>query len=95
MRLAMLSLGYVLLGSAAFVVVSASSQDLLAFPILVSLWIAYLCVLIPGAVVSFSTPPHAPWRAIAIAVAAGVVALAVLALSIYAGVWMIARRAGA
>jgi hypothetical protein len=94
MRLAALTIGYVLFGSAAFVVISASSQDLLAFPAVVSLWIAYLCALIPGSVDAFSTPPHPPRRVTAIAMAAGIVALAALALSVYAGVWVLARRAG-
>ena len=84
--------GYVLSSAAAFAALSASTQDLLAFPALVTLWFTYLCLLVPAAVASLSDAPHPPWRVTAITLAATLVAIGALALSLYVGLWMFARN---
>ena len=62
MGVALLTAGYIAFGGVMFALVSQSSQPLLAFPVLVSLWTWYLCVVVPRAVVTLSVPPHRPGR---------------------------------
>jgi hypothetical protein len=85
MGVTLLSAGYIVFGAVSFAFVSASSQAPLAFPIVVSLWIWYLCVVVKKAVVSFSTPPHPIGRVTVITIGVSFVALVALALSIYIG----------
>jgi hypothetical protein len=86
--------GYVLSASAAFAALSASSTDLLAFPTLVTIWFTYLCILVPTAVASLSSPPHPVGRVTVITVAATVLAIGALTLSLYVGLWMFAQNVG-
>jgi uncharacterized membrane protein len=83
---------YILSSAAVFAALSASTQDLFAFPALVTLWFTYVCVLVPAAVGSLSTPPHPPRRVTIITIAAAVVAIGALALSLYIGLWMFAEN---
>jgi hypothetical protein len=80
-----LTAGFIVCGAMVFAFVSASSQTPLAFPIVVSLWIWYLCVVVKKAVVSLSTPPHPVRRVTVITLGVAFVALVALALSIYIG----------
>jgi hypothetical protein len=95
MGVTLLTAGYIVFGAVVFAFVSASSQAPLAFPIVVSLWIWYLCVVVKKAVVSFSTPPHPIGRVAQITIGICVVALMALALSIYLGLVILSGLARA
>jgi hypothetical protein len=85
MGVTLLTAGYIVFGAMVFALVSASSQAPLAFPIVVSLWIWYLCLVVKKAVVSFSAPPHPIGRVTAITIGVSFVAIVALSLSIYIG----------
>jgi len=87
-----LVLGFIVVASLVFAALSASSQTLWAFPIVVSLWTAFLWVFIGKAIAMFSTPPHRPRRVIAIVIGCSLIAIATLAVTILAGLLMIGPR---
>jgi hypothetical protein len=92
MGLALLTLGFLVVASLVFAALSISSQALWAFPIVVSLWTAFLWVLIGKGVAVFSTPPHRPRRIVAIVIGCSLIAIAALAVTILAGLLMIGPR---
>jgi hypothetical protein len=94
MGVALLTAGFIVLGGVVLALVSASSQAPLAFPVLVSLWTWFLCVVVKRAVVSFSTPPRPVVRVMLITIGISVVAVVALAASIYVGVSILALRPG-
>jgi hypothetical protein len=94
MGVALLTAGFIVVGAVTFALVSASSQALLAFPILVSLWIWFLCVVVKRAVVSFSAAPHPVGRVTLITIVISIVAIVALAASIYFGVSILTVRLG-
>ena len=80
-----LTLGFVVVAALVFAAVAVSSRSLWAFPIVVSLWTAFLWVLIGRGVAAFSTRPHRPGRVAAIVFACSIAALVVLAVTIFIG----------
>jgi hypothetical protein len=94
MGVAQLTAGFIVVGAAAFALVSASSRAPLAFPIVVSLWTWFLCVAVRRAVVSFSIPPRPPGRVALITIGVAAVALVALAVSIYVGLLILGFQAG-
>jgi len=92
MGLALLILGFLVVAPLVFAALSVSSHALWAFPVVVSMWTAFLWVFIGKGIATFSTPPHRPWRVIAIVIGCSIIALAALAVSILAGVLMIGPR---
>jgi len=93
MGLIRLTMGYMVIASLVFAAFSVSSQALWAFPIVISLWTAFLWMLIGKGVATFSTPPHRPRRVFAIIVGCSVIAIAALAVSIFAGLLLVVPHA--
>ena len=93
MGVTLLTAGFIVVGAVVFALVSGSSQAPLAFPILVSLWTWFLCVVVKRAVVSFSTPPRPVWRVTLITIGISVVAVVALAVSIYVGLLILSSQA--
>ena len=94
-RLALLTMGFVVADSILFAAISVSSQSLFAFPVIVSVWIAFLIVLIKQAVLMFSTAPHPPERVTRLVVVASVVATAALGVAIIIGLILLRATAPA
>jgi hypothetical protein len=92
MGLIVLTLGYIAVASLLFAAVAVSSQPLWAFPVLVSLWTAFLWMLMGRSVAVFSTEPHRPRRVTAILVIATIVAVAALAVSVMVGLVLLGPR---
>ena len=92
MGLTLLTMGFIVVSSLVFAAFTVSSQALWAFPIIISLWTAFLWMLIGQGVATFSTPPHPPRRVFAIVLACSIVAIAALVVSILAGLLMIGPR---
>jgi hypothetical protein len=90
--LAVLTLGFIIIATLVFAALSVSSLALWAFPIVVSLWIAFLWVFVGKGVAAFSAPPHPPRRAIAIIIAFVVLAVVALTASILAGLLILGPR---
>ncbi len=88
----LLVLGFVIVASLLFAALTVSSQALWAFPIVVSMWTAFLWVLIGTGIATFSTPPHRPRRIVAIVIGCSLIAIAALAVTILAGLLMIGPR---
>jgi hypothetical protein len=84
-RLASLTLVYVVIASLLFAAISASPLELWAFPVVVSLWTAYVWLLGQRGIRAWSTPPRPPGRVTAIIAACTVIALIALGASIAAG----------
>jgi hypothetical protein len=78
-----LTIGFIIVAALVFAAVAVSSQSLWAFPIVVSLWTAFLWVLIGRGIRAFSTRPHRPGRIAAIVVTCSIAALVVLAVTIF------------
>ena len=87
-----LVLGFIVVASPVFAALSISSQALWAFPIVVSMWTAFLWVFIGTGIATFSTPPHRPRRIVAIVIGCSLIAIAALAVTILAGLLMIGPR---
>jgi hypothetical protein len=91
--LAALTIGFIVLVSLVFAALSVSSLVLWAFPVVVSLWTAFLWLLIGRGIAALSTPPHRPRRIAAIVIGCSLVAIAALAVSIVIGLVLIGPRA--
>jgi hypothetical protein len=85
-RLALLTIAFIVADSILFAAISVSPQPLLAFPIVVTLWVLFLIVLIKQATATFSAPPHVPRRVMFLTVIACAAAIAALAAAIIVGV---------
>jgi len=91
--LAPLTIGFIVLASLVFAALSVSSFVLWAFPIVVSLWTAFLWVFIGRGIDTLSTPPHRPRRVAAIVAGCSIVAIVALAAAILIGLVLIGPRA--
>jgi len=91
--LAGLTIGFIAVASLVFAAVSVSSQALWAFPIVVSIWIAFVWVFIGRGIGRLSTPPHRPRRIAGIVIGCSLVAVVALAASIAIGLMLIGPRA--
>jgi len=80
-----LTIGFIVVGALVFAAVAVSSQGLWAFPIVVSLWTAFLWILIGRGVAAFSMRPHQPGRVAVIVVGCSIAAVLVLAITIFIG----------
>src|SRR5262245_37769105 len=80
-----LTFGFIVVTALVFAAVAVSSQGLWAFPIVVSLWTAFLWMLIGKGITAFSTRPHRPGRIAVIIVGCSIAALLVLAITIFIG----------
>jgi len=92
MGLILQTLGFMTVAALVFAAFSVSNQALWAFPIVVSLWTAFLWTLIGRGVAAFSTPPHAPRRVFAIIIWCSVLAIAALVVSILVGLLIAGPR---
>jgi hypothetical protein len=84
--------GFIIVASLVFAALSVSGQALWAFPIVVSLWTAFLWMLVGKGIATFSMPPHRPRRVIAIVIGCSLIAIVTLAVTILAGLLMIGPR---
>jgi len=84
-----LTIGFVILAALVFAAVAISSRSLWAFPIVVSLWTAFLWVLIGRGVAAFSTRPHSPARVAVIIAGCSIAAIVILAVTIFIGLLFI------
>jgi hypothetical protein len=91
--LAALTIGFIVIATLVFAAVSVSSLALWAFPIVVSIWTAFLWIFIGRGIAVLSTPPHRPRRIVGIVIACSLVAIAALAVSILIGLVLIGPRA--
>jgi hypothetical protein len=87
-----LTVGYVVVAALSFAALSRSPFALFSFPLLVTLWTAYLWAFTAQAIRSFSVMPRSPWRVGAIIVVSCFVALVALAASILVGLLIIGPR---
>ena len=87
-----LTFGYIVVASLSFAALSVSPLELFGFPVLVTLWTAYLWVFTAKSIRSFSALPRSPGRVTAIIAGCALVALAALAVSIVIGLIIIAPR---
>jgi hypothetical protein len=85
MGLILLTMTFMVIASLVFAAFTVSTRALWTFPILVSLWTAFLWTLIGRGVATFSNPPHRPRRVFAIIIGCSLLALAALAVSILVG----------
>jgi hypothetical protein len=88
----LLTFGYVVVAASVFAALSLSPFELFSFPVVVTLWTAYLWVFTAGSIRTFSMIPRSPWRVTGIIIICGVVALAALAASIVIGLLIVAPR---
>jgi hypothetical protein len=86
------TLGYVFVASLSFAALSVSPFEPFAFPVVVTLWTAYLWMFTAKAIQSFSTVPHSPRRVGAIIVFSSILGLAALVMSIVIGLLIIGPR---
>jgi hypothetical protein len=86
MGLAFLTAAYVAIGALSFVMLIRSGQPLLAFPILVTLWIVYLWIFTAEAIETFSTRPHRLRRVTTIVIVCVAIAFVALVASIVVGI---------
>jgi hypothetical protein len=84
-----LTVGFVIVAALVFAAVAVSSQSLWAFPIVVSLWTAFVWILIGRGITAFSTRPHRPGKIAAIVVACSIAAVVVLAVTIFVGLLLL------
>jgi len=82
------------MASLVFAAVSVSSLVLWAFPIVVTIWIAFSWVFIGRGIAAWSTPPHRVRRVAGIVIGCSLVAIVALAVSILIGLLLIGPRAG-
>jgi hypothetical protein len=92
MGLTLLTIGFIVVSSLVFAAFTVSSQALWAFPIIISLWTAFLWMLIGQGVAVFSTPPHPPRRVFAIVIGCSLVAIAALVVAILIGLLIAGPR---
>jgi hypothetical protein len=88
-----LTLGYVVVASLSFAALNRSQFALFSFPVLITLWTAYLWVFTARAIRSFSILPRSPRRVTCIIIVCCFVALVALAASILIGLAIIGPRA--
>ena len=91
--LALLTIAFIAVSTLVFAAVSVSSLSLWAFPVVVSLWTAFLWILIGRGIAALSTPPHRPRRVVGIVIVCSFVAIAALAVAILIGLALIGPRA--
>jgi hypothetical protein len=84
-----LTIGFIIVAALVFAAVAVSRHGLWAFPVVVSMWTAFLWILIGRGVAAFSAPPHRLRRVVVIVVACGLTALAALALSLAFGLLLV------
>jgi hypothetical protein len=75
-----------------FAAFTVSSRALWAFPIIISMWTAFLWTLIGRGVAACSTPPHPPRRVFAIVITCSIVAIAALVAAILVGLLLAGPR---
>jgi hypothetical protein len=80
-----LTLGFIVVASLVFAALNRSPLALFGFPVLITVWTAYLWVFTAGSIRSFSVLPRSPWRVAFIIVVCCFVALAALAASVLIG----------
>jgi len=88
-----LTFGYIGVASLAFAALSLSPLDLFGFPVVVTLWTAYLWLFTARSIRAFSVAPRSPARVIRIVAACLSIAAAALILSIVIGLLIVAARA--
>jgi hypothetical protein len=90
--LVLLTFGYVAVAALTFAALSRSRVDLISFPVVVTLWTAYLWVFTARSIRAFSLIPRSPRRVARIIIVCCVVALAALAASIVIGLLIVGPR---
>ncbi|HMC78829.1 MAG TPA: hypothetical protein VKH34_16890 [Vicinamibacterales bacterium] len=88
----LLTLGYVGIASLLLAALSLSPLALLGFPVLITLWTAYLWVFTARSIRTFSIAPRTPARVIGIITVCLVIALAALVVSVAIGLFIAAAR---
>ncbi len=83
---------FVSVAALTFAAVSATDYDLLAYPIVVTMWVSYLWMMTSAAVRDYSTPPHTLQRVSRIVFVCGVVALAALFGAVAAGLLLLRAK---
>jgi hypothetical protein len=91
--LAGLLIGFIVTASLVFAALTVSSQALWGFPIVVSIWIAFVWAFIGRGIATWSTPPHRPRRVAGVVIACSLVAIVALAVSILIALLLIGPRA--
>jgi hypothetical protein len=92
MGLTLLTIGFIVVSSLVFAAFTVSSRALWAFPIIISMWTAFLWMLIGRGVAAFSTPPHPPRRVFVIVVGCSAVAIVALVVAILIGLMIAGPR---
>jgi hypothetical protein len=88
----LLTVGYVVVSALMFAALSLSPLDLITFPVVVTLWTAYLWVFTASSIRTFSVIPRSPRRVAAIMITCSLIAIAALAASIVIGSLIAASR---
>jgi hypothetical protein len=88
-----LTFGYVGVASLLFAALSLSPLDLFGFPVVVTLWTAYLWMFTARSIRSYSVAPRSPVRVVRIVGACLLIAVAALILSIGIGLLIVSARA--
>jgi hypothetical protein len=88
----LLTVGYVVVAASVFAALSLSPIELFSFPVVVTLWTAYLWVFTASSIRTFSRIPRSPWRVTGIIIVCAVVGLAALVASIVIGLLIVAPR---
>ena len=84
---------FVVIATLVFAAVSVSSLVLWAFPIVVSIWTAFLWIFIGRGIAEWSAPPHRPRRVAVIVAGCSIVAIVALAAALLIGLVLIGPRA--
>jgi len=88
-QLALLAVAFVIGEAILFAIVSVTSQTLMAYPIVVTVWAAFLWIFNGRAMRTLSASPHAPRRAVAIVLLASTISVAALVLGVAIGVLLV------
>ena len=88
-QLALLVFAFVIVEAFAFAMVSVTSEVLMAYPIVVTLWVAFLWIFSGRALRVFSASPHAPRHAATVILIASSLSIAALLLGLAIGVLLV------
>jgi len=88
-QLALLAVAFVIGEAILFAIVSVTSQALMAYPIVVTVWVAFLWIFSGRALRTFSASPHAPRHAATVILIASSLSIAALLLGVAMGVLLI------
>jgi hypothetical protein len=88
-RLALLVVAFVVVEAIVFAIVSLTSQAEMAYPIVVTLWVAFLWIFSGRALRAFSAAPHAPRHAATIILIASSISIAALVFGVTMGILLV------